>query len=399
MADYQTTVFPTGGYAAQHKGWNHQGHMTPNFEIMEGMRVGTFHPAPYLPTVRLEKSFEDYVVIGAGKAVALDSNGWLVPAGLKLALAAGGSNGPQYTATDIAMGILNAAGDTPTVGEYVITSMAAESITVGHCLGAASYDVYLLSGSDPANPATYRFHNYNRQSGVAVLTDYLLEFPVEPLKRTAATFEETVVTPGASHTATITGVTTVVESTVKVFLNNDEVHVDDWSFGDGTGAGGADQVIINLAVVADDEILIQYKYSESFYSAPWAGMATWKGSAVPGGKVTFDMESNWVMYAATSFGDTTAVNQATNIAAAIAKTLDVVGQITAVHTNYPKQFLDRVKTAFDSRLHGEIVDGVTGEAITLDRMAGSATDGLPQNIYFAGGDGSLGVVRFNLNIT
>jgi hypothetical protein len=128
-------------------------------------------------------------------------------------------------------------------------------------------------------------------------------------------------------------------------------------------------------------------------------MATWRGSAKPGDKVTFDENSNWVSYTPVSIGDTTATNQATAISAAIDKTLDIVGQVVKVDTHFPKQFLDRVKTAFDPRLTGPLVDGWTGDEMVLDKQAGSATDGMPHNIYFAGGDAHTGIVRFNLNVT
>lgn len=410
MADYPTVVLPTGGYSATFKGWNHQGHTTPNFEVQEGMRFGPFYPAPYLPTVRLERQFEDYIVIGAGKAVGLDSLGWLIPVGLKLYLAqkaaAPSSHfGPQYSATDVNMGIKNAQGNSPNVGDYVVDSMYAGGVTVGYCLGALSYDAYLLSGSDPNNPATYRFHNYNRQSGVAVLTDYLLEFPVQPLARAAFTTGPAgQVVSGAplsgSYAVNLPQANTVSTSLSVLWNNN---LVENYTFSAGTGPGGVDQVLLNTWVTSKllngDVIVVTGLYSESFYAAPWAGMATWKGAASAGAKVTYDQDSNWVMYVAPAIGNTMTANQSAAITAALLSTLDVVGSITKVDTNFPKQYLDRVKTAFDPRLTGALVDGLTGLPLTLDQMPGSATNGLPSNIYFAGGDQYTGVVKFNLNIT
>src|SRR4030066_1105680 len=108
MADVFNTNFPNGGYQAVHKGNRElSGQMTPNFEIMEGMRFGQFYPAPYLPSVRYEHIFQDRIVITAGKPVAMDSRGSLVPAGYRLVIAAGAAQGPQYSADDAAMGVLN----------------------------------------------------------------------------------------------------------------------------------------------------------------------------------------------------------------------------------------------------------------------------------------------------
>jgi hypothetical protein len=404
MADYETQVFPTGGYQATHKGWNHHTHVTPNWEVKEGQRFGQFYPAPYLPTVRLEKAWEDYVVIGGGKAVALDSSGWLVPAGFKLLLALGAGNGPQYTATDVQMGIKNAQGNTPLVGEYVVDSMIAGSVTVGHCLGAASYDVYLLSGSDPTNPATYLFHNYNRQTGVAVLTDYLLEFPVEPLKRTKKCLPLVTVTgPIANPYRVNLAESTVLSTSVTVELNGAKISASDVTFQDNAGPAGVDRIELSAALQAtlavDDEIKVCYTYEESFYQAPFMGIASWKGAAKHGDKVTFDVDSNWVAYTPGVVGDTSLADESASITAAIALTLDVVGQVTKVDKHFPKQALDRVKTAFDSRLTGSIVDGVTGLEMELDKLPGSATDGMPSNVFMAGGAADTGIVQFNLNVT
>jgi hypothetical protein len=384
------------------------GYMTPNFEVMEGMRFGQYHPAPYLPIVRNEKHFEDQIVIGAGKAVALDSDCWLVPAGLKKHLAAGAGNGPQYTQLDIDMGILDAEGNVPALNDYVVDAMLNAGTTVGHCAGAASYNVYLLSGDDPSNPATYRFHNYSRQNGVAVLTDYLLEFPKEPLKRTA--HEMALITTIAGAPGTLANPyqvdldhNSVVEHQVSILLNNERVHADDWTFQDNAGGGGVDRLEFSdsfrSSLVEGDEIQISYLFEEAFYDTPWAGMATWKGACKCGDKVTYDADSNWVAYAPLAVGDTSAGDESANVLAAIAETLEVVGQVTKVDVNFPKQFLDRVKTAFDPRLTGTIVDGETGKELNLDRHPGSANDGVPHNVYFAGGDLKTGVVRFNLNVT
>jgi len=404
MADYPSVVFPTGGYQSpQHKGWNLYGHSTPNFEIMEGMRFGQFHPAPYLPTIRLERQFQDWIVISAGKPVALDSNGWLVPAGFKKLLAMGAGHGPQYSQIDINFGIRNAEGNVPSVGDYVVNSMIAAGLTVGHVAGVCSYDVYLLAGSDPSNPATFRFHNYKRQDGVAVLTDYLLEYPVQPLKRSDGTVTATVGSPVASPYVVNLSSATVLSWTVAVTVNGRPISPDQITMNNNAGPGGVDQIQFSTAerakLAAGDTVVVTYKYEESFYQSLWNEMAVWRGPAVAGAKVTVDEASNFIMYTPVAVGDTSAGNESANILSAIDATLDIVGQITLVDAHFPKQYLDRVKTAFDPRLTGRLVDGMTGLEMNLDRMPGSATDGMPGNIYFAGGDKTTGIVRFNLNIT
>lgn len=390
MADYWSGNFPTGGYKATHKGNKDlSSPWTPNFEISEGMRFGLNYPAAYLPLERYEPTFQDYKVIGAGKPVALDSNGFMVPAGYRL-LAAG--TGAQYTQLDVDHGILKADGTAAALGEYVIDGMIAAGTTVGRCAGVASYDAYQLSGSDPTNPATYKFHNYNRQTGVAILTDYYLEFPVEPFERISHTITDDSLAADSDVFALAHN--DVLDYTVQVTVNGrrdvDFVFVDgvpdslSWAAFSG---GSGDHLKIG------DKVVVTYLYENTgVYNAPFEGVSTFRGTALPGDLVTFDQNSAWVTYTPgtiASFADAEAE---------ISKSLDIVGTVYLVDDQFPKQFLDRVKTAYDDRLHGSIVDGRTGEISKLDKQPGSATDGMPHNIFFAGGDKKTGIVRFNLNI-
>lgn len=386
--DYFNGNFASGGYKATHKGnADLSSPWTPNFEIMEGMRFGWNLPASYLPLIRYENQFQDFLVMSAGLPVALTSHGALVPAGYKLLLAQGAGHGPQYTSTDIVQGVLNAQGNTPSVGEYVIDSMIAAGISVGYCMGVASYNVYQLSGSDPSNPATYRFHNYNRQSGVAVLTDYLLEYPVEPLKRSV---HKIVATAGTDLTEVSLTKNSVVSHTIQVKVNG--ARTEEFVFVNGT----PDK--ITIAIASGSKYEISFLYEESYYQTPFAGMATWRGAAKHGDLVCVDANSCFVAYTPVVVGDTSAADESANVMAAVDKSLQVIGQVVLVDANFPKQFLDRVKTSYDDRLTGSIVDGRTGTINQLDRMPGSATDGMPHNIAFAGGDKTTGIVRFNMNI-
>ena len=62
---------------------------------------------------------------------------------------------------------------------------------------------------------------------------------------------------------------------------------------------------------------------------------------------------------------------------------DVIGQVWKMDTGYPKDYLDRVRTAYE---------GMND----LDKMPGSANAGLPDQISYSGGDGTLGMCRINL---
>ena len=404
MADYFQAPFPgNGGYKALHKGNRDlYGEWTPNFEISEGMRFGQFHPAPYLPSVRYERVFQDRYVIGAGTPVALDSDGWLVPAGFRKLLALGAGNGPQYTSDDVAMGVLNAQGVAVTAGEYVIDSLIAATKTVGRCFGVTSYDAYMLSGSDPSNPATYKHHNYSRQNGIAVLTDYLLEYPLERFLQVEHKIE--VASLGADSDTFDLAHTTVLDYTLEVRVNGRRDV--DFVFGDGAGAGGVDQLDWSAFsggsgdhLKTGDKLEICYRYEDAGnYEAPFGGIATFRGSVKPGDFVTYDENSRFVAYSAGAIGDTSAGDESANISAALDASLDILGTVVLVDDKFPKQFLDRVKTAHDKRLQGAIQDGRTGEISKLDRQPGSANDGAPHNIWYAGGDVKSSIVRFNMNI-
>ena len=92
------------------KDWN-----TPAVMFSEGMHpAGQFMPAPYLPLVR-EKSEDIYthVVISTGKALAMDSNGFLVPAGILTSTA-------TYSQLDVDEGVIGADGNPVTAGNKLL---------------------------------------------------------------------------------------------------------------------------------------------------------------------------------------------------------------------------------------------------------------------------------------
>jgi hypothetical protein len=382
-----------GGYQATHRGTpRHVGtRTTPNFEKKEGDRFGLFQAAPYLPSVRLEELNYDHFVITAGSPCAVDSDGWAVPAGYRLILAAGAGQGPQYAQVDVIAGVKNANGVLVTAGDFVVDGIIAKSASFGRCIGVASYDVFQNLNGDVHNPATYQRHNYNRQNGFSILTHYLLEFPIEPLKRSAATV---ALTAAGGEVELDLGHNTVLSHHVKVTINKDRV--EDFVFVNGT----PDKITF-AALTAADEVVVTYLFEEAFYQAPFAGMATWKGAASAEGLVTFDADSKWKMYADTALDATDVNTLAASVDVRFDEQLDIVGIVSDVDVSFPKQLLDQVKTAYDTRLYSEIINPETGEFTDgsgLDKMPGSATDGVPHAIQYAGGDVKTGVVTFKLKL-
>lgn len=131
------------------------------------------------------------------------------------------------------------------------------------------------------------------------------------------------------------------------------------------------------------------------------GMATWKGAAKPGDLVTFDINSNFVAFTAPALDDADSEVLATSVAAAFAAREDILGVVTAIEAQWPKQLLDQVKTAYDPRLYSPVVSPDTGvftDGSGLDQMPGSATDGVPHAIQYAGGNLNTAVVTFKLKL-
>jgi hypothetical protein len=199
MAIDPYSIFTQNG-APQFKRWDHWGHVTPNVEYSEGIRpTGEYMPAPYLPAVRFDQYFEEFKVVSDGKPVGFDSHGFLVPAGLQIEAAnykatfdATGQASADaaatifYAAADVARGVKNAAGVAVTVGEPVVKSMfniaggapLAYTTTISAAVGIADYDFWGHPGGDGVNPATFNKYNFNLQSRVGFLTDYVIQLPV-----------------------------------------------------------------------------------------------------------------------------------------------------------------------------------------------------------------------------
>ncbi|MDD3412447.1 MAG: hypothetical protein PHY47_00440 [Lachnospiraceae bacterium] len=379
-----------GGYRATHKGLPRHlsKRVTPNFEKKEGLRFGPFHAAKWLPSIRLEEHNWDHFVIAAGAPVCQDSEGFTVPAGYKLILAAGANQGPKYTEADAVAGVKNAAGVPVTPGEFVINSVITEGLTFGQVVGVTQYDVYMNLNGDVYNPSTYQYHNYNRQTGFAVLTSYVLEFPVEPLKRSAKTEKFTA----TANQTVFTLAKTALAHHVAVLAGKDRVV-------DFTVAGTT--LTLTTGVAVGTEVTVSYLYEENFYASPFAGMTTWRGAAAHGGKVTFNADSKFVLAQEVALDDTDVASLKDTVAAALAAKELVVGTIVGIDTSFPKQLLDQVVTAFDERLYSPIINPETGlftDGSGLDKMPGSANDGVPHMIQYAGGDLKTGVVSFRLSL-
>jgi hypothetical protein len=191
-------------YEATYKQWDHTGFVVPEIEHSESQYpAAELKPASWLPVVRYDKKVEEYTVIAAGKVVALDKQGYVVPAGLKLSFeAAGGSTILTYTANDVSEGTIDlttgvsVTAATSYTQTEVTTALRARGLILAtetarnfitDPIGYAKYSYWQWCGGDGWNPALFRKHNHSLQHQVAVGCDKVLEAPMVPAVETAET--------------------------------------------------------------------------------------------------------------------------------------------------------------------------------------------------------------------
>ena len=177
------------------EGYQHPIQHIPSNSFSDGIApAGTFIVAPYLPLLRYNEDKFVYTVISSGKIIALDSNGNVVPAGLRLeaaayAVALGTSVAAadtqalvRYTATDVANGVRNFAGTLVVENEPVVKSFFTGATlvnTISYYIGVAQYDIFAhAGGTDNLDPTKIKYVNFNRQPSIAPLCDYHMQYPV-----------------------------------------------------------------------------------------------------------------------------------------------------------------------------------------------------------------------------
>ena len=384
-----------GQYTGSHKAWDHVGNNVPNIEISEGIRPAEpFKVAEWLPTQFYDKYYENYFVVLAGKVVALDNDGDVVPAQY-----ATSSVSIIYTATDVAQGVVDvttgaALTTTKTVAVSGVTTFlgGTSALAVSKPIGIAPYSYLQWAGGDGVNPANYRQHNYNMQHAVAVLCDYYIELPLVPA--TTAVAEALTQSANALNVSTMTALSNlpVAENTTRT----------PFTFAEGVGAPGnvatkfaveqttlsgvqafgdwyvdLETGIISVwsagGIGATDYTLVYSHYASAPTSV--AAFASAVGDLDPGDFVKCDTNSNYQVDAAPSVADT-------------------IGQVLAKEVVLGKDLLDRVRTGYSPALGTDATGGLPGTDGQLDQMPGSATGGVPDNVHYAGGADT--VVRINL---
>lgn len=346
--------------------------MIPNVEFCptEYPRLHT-HVAPYLPLGLYIELHDDFYVILQGKVVALDSMGFLVPAGLKLdqeaveALANFGdgnvdfrsatvTNLTRYTQADVDNLVVNSRGVQVVLNEPVVYSMLRKggvvlqayndsdatvdcngamtfAVTIGNHLGVAAYSMLRTAFDKMSRGANEHHFNPDAATGMEArkaivdAAEFRHEAWQHQMENKTVRTNYCLIYP-------------VVEEAAPLL------------------AGQA------LAVAGDfDDFVL-------------------------GGRVTFDRDSNIVPLApaAVTVGSLAGNDAAdlVNVQAAVDAALvsmqkyhdRCVGQVIKKDSRHPKSLLNKVKTRWGSDIPG---------FETIDAMPGSATDGYADNMWKA----------------
>jgi hypothetical protein len=413
-----------GQYSGNHKTWDHVGNILPNVEHSEGERPSIeWKVAEWLPVQFYDKHYENWIVVTPGKVVACDPDGRLVPAGLKVpAELAGSGDVVTYTLNDVEAGTINVAtGSAVTAAELTdpgstrgytkaeidgagFLGESGRALTISNPVGVAPFAYLQWAGGDGSNPANYRQHNYNMQHLATVLCDYVLELPLVPASTAAEalTFDAPVDNVACLSGGNLVSNLPMAANTQRtpitftggdsaLFVNQVENQADievagDWSVDLDSGT------ICVYSTTTVSGVSVDY----SHYAAAPATVSVFAsavGDLKCGDLLTFDENSN--LRAATAatlyIGDTSSGDESANVARSHGL---IVGQVLDRDSAHPKDYLDRVRTAYNPPIGTDASGSKPGYLGQMDEMPGSATGGAPANVHYAGAADT--VVRVNL---
>lgn len=393
-----------GAYTPTHKTWDHVGNVVPVVEHSEGIRPhGEFKPAAWLPVQFYDKYAEEWYVVMPGKILSFDNQNRLVPAQYNL----GGAQ-VTYTSDDVDAGVIDVRTGVTLVssgvGTFNVSSVSnmmgtSEALAVSAPVGVAPYAYWQwagdgAAGDDGFNPAHYRKHNHNLQHRTAILCDYVLELPLVPDVEASqalssqsynggtdiVVFQALTKTPVAKNTTrtpiTFANSGQTDASTVFVREVTSASDVDaagDWHVDLTTGIVTAFRAAGDPGVSA--YLITYYAYEDEATTVSKFACAV--GNLKAGDFVKCVANSN--------FGEAT---PATDMVDAL------LGQVLEVEDVQGKDYLDRVRTAFDPAISTSATGTLPGTSGQLDQMPGSATGGVPDKVHYAGAANL--VVRINL---
>jgi len=318
--------------------------------------------------------------------------------------------------------------------------------TIKYPIGVAPYAYLQWAGGDGSNPSEYARHNYNMQHQVAVLCDYVIKLPLIPLQVAAETVDKTVtasllvISTANVHTRAFaqqetqgrynatTGYIPVLAAYPVVAIALAEVNVATntartlITMQSSNTADDVSTILVNevsslSALTAAGDFWVDYPVGVVFiYSADGATLPTALSGAAGTVSITYyhtTTDAGVVSRFASVVSHTTplvpgdflGVDANSNLVKATTgaggDTFGVIGQVLAIDSSFPKDALDRVRTAYDPALNtdasGSMANAVAGTAALnlgqMDQMPGSATAGYPDSIHYAGAADTMVIIN------
>jgi hypothetical protein len=316
---------------------------------------------------------------------------------------------------------------------------------ISHPVGCASYNFFKAAGPDSFNPRTLIKHNVRPQALVAITCDYVMAYPLVPAQKTSETFDTdrsgagstaftTCLTTSrtigwyslaqamdAVRYASLSAATTAVAFVCTydhVAKNTDDTPIAQTSGTDRLVnlVGDPEACIAAGDYFVDEEVGVIWAYDANGTGVPsgcsGATVAYYHYGTAPstvstyacatgdleyGDMVTFDENSN-IIKATLNFADPGGYTGSTAYSADPAYgsgdaaaslqleqgimnfTADVIGQVIGV-TSYPKDKLDRVRTAY------------IGQTAANMRTPGMATQGRSDQLTYAGASNKMVIVN------
>lgn len=320
---------------------------------------------------------------------------------------------------------------------------AYDDSTKKYPVGLASYAYLKWAGGDGFNPAELDQHNYIMQHQAAIVCDYVVQLPLVPAQEANETVDPTtagaalVFATQATHTraeaqgnltgryAAATGSVPVLSAYPVIALALDEMFVAKQTartplvMSSTDAADDLSSILVDekghlSAVTAAGDYFVDYEVGVVFiYSADGATVPTaisgaagtvrityYRSKAAPGVLSVFAS----VLGGDIKPGDFLKVGPESNLVVADPTSenfADIVGQVLALDNNYPKDALDRVRTAYNPPLSTDaagamsagVASGGAANLGQLDQMPGSANAGYPDQISYAGAADTIVVVN------
>lgn len=343
------------------------GHVLPNVEKFDGTRFPHAIPAPYLNVKLYNEWVDNWYVILPGQPVAFDSNGYLVPAGLKTDYDAGDGNGvTTYSQDDEDLGVNRATGVAAASGDVLTDYLYDAGITISDPVGVAPMGIWRWAGGDGINPFQFDHTNYNLQSGVTFITDGVIEVPLVPAAAStedsnAVTQSGDLVVFAAVDNLPMAAITTRTPFTVANGSETDAATI--FASRKSTLA----EVTVAGAYYVDISTGVVTVYGPGL-AAGWAASGAYKFSYYHYAAVPTTKQPYAQAYGTLKPGTFVKVDKYNNYVIDSSPTLNVtLGQIVKIESGHPVQALDKVRTHYSGLR-------------TIDKTVGSATGGAPASI-------------------